>query len=312
MYDGGELAKSDPLGFVLSAALYTGKAQTCKAYQSDWADFVRSLGFVNAKAAVASVLRNPATCGSAATQYIGILEARGLKGSTISRRLACLRRVVRVAAAHGIGGVFAVPVEYKADAADSPVGPERDDVTRVKRWLMERAESQRGYVALRDLAMFDLLYHGAFRQGEVRGLRVCDVDVEGRRVAMRRKGQNERHWVPVTAATALCLGDVLGLHPRRSEEAALFVSSQAHDGVELTASSVGRLVAGWCRAAGVARIRPHGFRHAAVTALIDGSGNFADAQALAGHKSPATTLRYDDAQGRRRVAASRLLQEGVL
>lgn len=52
-----------------------------------------------------------------------------------------------------------------------------------------------------------------------------------------------------------------------------------------------------CRGAGVPRISPHGFRHSAITRVLEATGDIAVAQQVAGHESVVTTMRYDRRTG---------------
>jgi integrase len=55
----------------------------------------------------------------------------------------------------------------------------------------------------------------------------------------------------------------------------------------------------------VGRVRPHGLRHTAITAVLDAGASTRDAQRFSRHKDPRTLLRYDDnrADLRGRLAA---------
>jgi integrase len=48
----------------------------------------------------------------------------------------------------------------------------------------------------------------------------------------------------------------------------------------------------------VGPVRPHGLRHAAVTAVLDAGASTRDAQRFSRHKDPRTLLRYDDNRNR--------------
>jgi integrase/recombinase XerC len=56
------------------------------------------------------------------------------------------------------------------------------------------------------------------------------------------------------------------------------------------------------------KARPHGIRHAAVTAVLDATGgDVRKAQAFARHKSAATTMVYDDNRADLGGQASKIL-----
>jgi integrase/recombinase XerC len=80
----------------------------------------------------------------------------------------------------------------------------------------------------------------------------------------------------------------------KADELALFVNTaQLKRGRRLTGQGLYHVVRSLGDAAGL-RARPHGLRHASITAALDTSNVVRAAQAHARHASPQTTMRYDD------------------
>jgi integrase/recombinase XerC len=79
------------------------------------------------------------------------------------------------------------------------------------------------------------------------------------------------------------------------DEPALLVNvAGLRPGLRMTGNGLYRVIRSLGDLAGV-RARPHGLRHASITAALDTSnGDVRAAQAHARHANPQTTMRYDD------------------
>jgi integrase/recombinase XerD len=147
--------------------------------------------------------------------------------------------------------------------------------------------------ALRDRAILELLYGAGLRVSELTGLDVDDVDVEHGALRALGKGGKERE-VPVGSFAR----DAMDAYLRRGRpdlvgataRGALFVGAR---GGRIARQSVGRLVAGYARRAGIERaVSPHDLRHSFATHLLDGGADVRVVQELLGHASVATTQIY--------------------
>ena len=152
-------------------------------------------------------------------------------------------------------------------------------------------------VALRDLAIIELLYASAIRVSELTGLSLGDVDRTRLTVRVRGKGGKER-VVPFGVPAARALDRYLdrgrpGLL-RDGIDAllldALFLGAR---GGALTPRTVYQLVASLLAdLPGSGPAGPHTFRHTAATHLLDGGADLRAVQELLGHASLATTQIY--------------------
>jgi len=78
----------------------------------------------------------------------------------------------------------------------------------------------------------------------------------------------------------------------RSPEAPLFVATQHNRGeIPLSTNTIAQIVRR--RAGTTKRITPHSLRHTAITLALDGGATVRQAQYLASHADPKTTMRYD-------------------
>ncbi|MET4099843.1 integrase/recombinase XerC [Agrococcus sp. UYP10] len=216
----------------------------------------------------------------------------GMGKSTIARRSAAARGLSRWIAAHG-----------GADVAGRLRTPKRDrHLPRVlSRQVMDgvlgslaAAAGEGDPVALRDLAVVELLYASALRVSELVGLDVDDVDLERLTVLVTGKGSKERvvpfgrpaldavlDWMRVGRPQ---LADAERAHP------ALFLGAR---GGRLGQRRVHELVTALLEEIpGSGPHGPHTLRHTAATHLLDGGADLRAVQELLGHASLGTTQIY--------------------
>jgi integrase/recombinase XerD len=131
------------------------------------------------------------------------------------------------------------------------------------------------------------------RVSELVGLRLNDIDLEGRVLLARGKGSKER-MVPIGAPAAEAVKAYLStsrerlLKGRRSRE--LFVTPR---GARLTRQGFAKLLGRHARAAGIGRrISPHKLRHSFATHLLEGGADLRAVQAMLGHADISTTQVY--------------------
>jgi len=185
--------------------------------------------------------------------------------------------------------------------------------------LLARLEERAGggdALALRNLAIVELLYASALRVSELVGLDVSTVDLNRLTVRVTGKGSKERvvpFGVPAQRAVLRYLSEgrsVLvaaraeaapGAAPASRDAAdALFLGTQ---GKRLGVRGVYRLVAALLGdIPGNGPAGPHALRHTAATHLLDGGADLRAVQELLGHVSLGTTQIYTH------VSAERLKQ----
>ena len=147
-------------------------------------------------------------------------------------------------------------------------------------------------LGVRDRAMLELLYSSGVRVSELEALDVEHLDLEGREVRVRGKGNKER-MVPLGNAAAEALAVYLR-SARASLEGdgnpALFLNRY---GGRLSRRSIEKSVGKYAMLAGTRPgVHPHTLRHTFATHLIEGGADLRVVQELLGHSSPATTQIY--------------------
>lgn len=145
--------------------------------------------------------------------------------------------------------------------------------------------------ALRDRAMFELLYGGGLRISELTALDVDDLDRVDELVRVRGKGDKDR-VVPFgrAAGAALDAWLVRGRPRVGPEGPAVFVNTR---GGRLTRQGAWKVLKGHAERAGLSdAVSPHTLRHSFATHLLDGGADVRAVQELLGHASVTTTQIY--------------------
>jgi site-specific recombinase XerD len=142
-------------------------------------------------------------------------------------------------------------------------------------------------LALRNRALFELVYSAGLRAQEAVDLTLADVDFEQEAVLVHGKGGKERA-VPLGEEAAYRLRRYLDdgrPHLARGAVDALFLSAR---GRPLDTSTLRRLLP-----------NPHRLRHAFATHLLEGGADLRTIQELLGHASLSTTQIYSHVDAKR-------------
>jgi integrase/recombinase XerC len=213
------------------------------------------------------------------TAELGRARPRKLAPSTIARRLAAVRSLLRFTL-----GAARVPEAVAGPRRPRrlPDAPKADEVDGLLDALVGE-----GPLALRNRALVELVYSAGLRSREAVDLDLADVEFDQELLHVRGKGGKER-TVPLGEEAALWLGRyVREARPElaRGAENALFLSTR---GRRLDTSVLRRLVP-----------HPHRLRHAFATHLLEGGADLRVIQELLGHSSLSTTQVYSHVDGRR-------------
>jgi integrase/recombinase XerC len=146
-------------------------------------------------------------------------------------------------------------------------------------------------LAMRDLAIMELLYSSGLRLAELIGLNLGDLDVADRTVRVMGKGAKAR-VLPVgrKAITALQAWLKERGNIAKPAEKAFFVG---RNGRRLSPRAVQMRVAYWAKKQGLGQhVHPHLFRHSFASHLLESSGELRGVQELLGHADISTTQIY--------------------
>jgi integrase/recombinase XerC len=232
-------------------------------------------------------------------------QHRSRSPATLGRKLAALRTFFRWLVREGARDAdptLGLPAPRAPRALPRPIAV--DDVTALLDARTAPAGAARG--ALRDQALFELMYGAGLRVGEIVALDVRDLDLVRGEVRVWGKGGKER-VVPLPKAARDALRAYLD--ERRAPGVLaepLFVSLNAARGAKpqrLGARDARRRLRKRALEAGLAgRIHPHRMRHSYATHLLDMGADLRAIQELLGHASLSTTQRYTAVSAERLVA----------
>lgn len=213
--------------------------------------------------------------------------------SYVNNHLAALRSLVKFARRAG-AIVWALDVDdLRVEPPTDTAGPGLDGMVATLKAAANQPHPAR---AARDVAILAMFATMGLRRDEVVSLDLEHVDFKRSRALVKRKRKRVRVPVTMPEQTAQAVQAWLGY--RRPGPGPLFTSwavAKRREGSRLAESSVWAMVRKHAERAGIGAAWPHGFRHAAITAVLDlTNGNVREAQRFAGHSSPTTTMRYDD------------------
>lgn len=304
---------------------------TVRAYAGDLETFAR---FVDARGAEPDPMLIDLEL---LREWVWSQNDAGLAASSLARRTSTVRGFTSWLARTGRASADA-GARLRAPRPDRrlPRVLSRPQVDALLDGLVTRAATNDS-VALRDLAIIELLYASAVRVGELVGLDVDDVD-DARRVArVLGKGAKERvvpfgvpaaralrnylEWgrpaflahaessVPTTPSAApnrlaAPTPRAMSTPPAAPEaQRALFLGMR---GARVSPRSVYALVAGLLiELPGSGPSGPHTFRHTAATHLLDGGADLRAVQEILGHASLGTTQMYTHVSAERLASVYR-------
>ncbi|HWU57654.1 MAG TPA: tyrosine recombinase XerC [Microbacteriaceae bacterium] len=230
----------------------------------------------------------------------------GMAKSTLARRAAAIRSFTAwLARTNRVSRDVAVRLRSPRADRTLPRVINRAQMDGLLERLAQRA-GEGDAVAVRDLAVIELLYASALRVSELTGLDVDDVDLDRLTVRVMGKGSKERvvpFGVPAQSAIVDYLhGPRLALLHGASP--ALFIGAR---GGRLGTRAVYQLVAGLLvDLPGSGPAGPHALRHTAATHLLDGGADLRAVQELLGHASLGTTQIYTHVSTERLAESYRL------
>jgi len=259
---------------------------TVRAYVGDLTslvDHLARLGRTDLSGLDVAVLRS----------WLARQRTQGRARTTLARRASAARMFT--AWAHRRGLIDADPGSLLAMPKARRSLPEVLRVDEAATMLDAVADdaSDRDPIAVRDLALLELLYATGIRVSELVGLDLEDMDENRRVVRVLGKGRKERS-VPYGAPAEKAVRDWLAIGRRRlagpGAGRALFVGAR---GGRLGVRAARQVVHTRLRAVpGAPDLGPHGLRHTAATHLLEGGADLRSVQELLGHASLATTQVY--------------------
>lgn len=145
-------------------------------------------------------------------------------------------------------------------------------------------------LAVRDIALFELMFSSGMRVSEISNLRIGTVDLERRAILVRGKGNKERLIPICDFEVHSALVAYAGLQGVSRNGDTFFFTNRF--GRRLSEQSIRMALKRHARAANLERITPHVFRHTVATMLLEQGVDLRFIQAFLGHSSIVTTTIY--------------------
>ncbi len=210
--------------------------------------------------------------------------------SSVNRMLASIRGLHKFLVLEGI--------VHNNPAADikPPKMPQRlpkaISIAQMQR-LIEATMAEEEVIALRNRALFELLYGTGARVSEAVGLSIDDVDFNQATIRLFGKGNKERILplgrFAIDALNAYLVRSRPVLSRKGRGTPALFLNKR---GQTLSRQSAWETIQNVAQKVGLEGISPHTFRHSFATHLLQGGADVRIVQEMLGHSSVTTTQIY--------------------
>jgi integrase/recombinase XerC len=244
--------------------------------------------------------------------FMGELEGRGLKRTTIARKLSAARAYF--AFLHRTGEIPANParlVRVPRRQRALPGYITETTADRMFEMLERHVDADDSLVAARNLAIVELLYSSGLRLAELQQLDLLDVNLRQRQVRVLGKGRKER-IVPIGSQALLALvryttrRQTARRRPANARsEASGAESAPASDepvraplwlsirGSRLSGRQIRRVVSGVLDTVAAGEgLSTHSLRHSFATHLLNAGADLMAVKELLGHVSLSTTRIY--------------------
>ncbi|HNR52147.1 MAG TPA: site-specific tyrosine recombinase XerD [Deltaproteobacteria bacterium] len=213
---------------------------------------------------------------------------RGMKSTSISRRLSTIRQFYRFLLEEGC--VQKDPTRDMSRPKRGRYLPAVLSTEEVDRLL--DAPDVTTPLGIRDKAMIELLYATGLRVSELVGIEVHMVNLSVGYLLCRGKGGKER-LVPIGESALRWVGDYLStVRPMLAKPSShtLFCSKR---GAAMTRQNFWYMIRRYAAAAGIMKsISPHVLRHSFATHLLAGGADLRSVQMMLGHSDISTTQIY--------------------
>lgn len=260
---------------------------TVRAYRTDIATLLLHLHRLGARSLDDVELRG-------LRSWLAKQQTLGQARSTLQRRAAAARVFFTWAQHTGrSAGNPAANLRSPKVVRALPPTLDQADAAAMLAEAIATAQTAPGPVALRDVALLEVLYASGIRVAELCGLDLGDLDLDRRTLRVLGKGNKERTvplGAPALRALAAWLAEGRPELVRAASGTAMFLGER---GVRIDPRVVRRIVHRALRIIdGAPDLGPHGLRHAMATHLLEGGADLRSVQEILGHASLATTQIY--------------------
>ena len=234
---------------------------------------------------------------------------KGLKESTVNRRLAAIKSLVNYARQVGQCDYDLADVKYdKIKQYRDTTGVDTETFR-----LMFKVCDRSTVKGKRDYALLRLLWSNALRREEVSSCNVQDFDSIGGVLWIQGKGQvNEKEKIELGQVTIDAIQDWLNVRENLQPDWPLFIalnSANKNKNKRLTGCGLYYVINTLSQQAGLPKqLSPHQVRHSSITAALDQTnGNVREVQKLSRHADINVLMTYDDNRQKSQGKVTRLL-----
>lgn len=220
------------------------------------------------------------------TSFIEFCYDSGMRKSSISRKIACIRSFFKYLHRRDI---------ITKNPAATVHFPKKE--TRIPKFLrINQMEvlfdfEDDDFAGARDRAILELFFSTGARVSEIARARTIDLDLAGRKLKVTGKGNRER-MVFLTESAVKSLKKYFTLRERIFGETGGTIFINRHGGA-LTERGIFHIIDMRARAKGLFRkVSPHALRHTFATELINRGADIRAVQEMLGHKNISTTQVY--------------------
>ncbi|MFQ5660431.1 MAG: tyrosine recombinase XerC [Gammaproteobacteria bacterium] len=218
--------------------------------------------------------------------FIAKRHCRGISGRSLQRHMSAIRAFYRYLMRAGIASQNpALGIITPATPHKLPKTLDADQANR----LVEIKTS--GPLAVRDKAIFELMYSSGLRLSELVELDLDSIDFADAIVTVTGKGKKTRN-IPVGRYAVNAIKAWLSQRSNfaNSDQSALFVSNR---GKRISTRTIQQRLRDWAVKQGLAtRVHPHMLRHSFATHILESSSDLRAVQELLGHANISTTQVY--------------------
>jgi integrase/recombinase XerC len=217
---------------------------------------------------------------------LAVLHNKGLKPKTLARTLSAWRSFFNYLARQNV--VQANPCLGLRPPKSEKKLPNAPSVDAMAHLLEAEPD---GVWAVRDQAMFELMYSAGLRRAELIGLDISGLDLTAGEVTVTGKGSRMR-VVPVGSKALVAVRNWLAMRANvaRGDTEAMFVGAR---GARISATVLALALKQLALRQGItAHMHPHALRHAFASHVLQSSGDLRAVQEMLGHASLSTTQIY--------------------
>ena len=222
--------------------------------------------------------------------YIIDLKDRNYSSATVARKVAAVKSFFAFLVAER--KIQNDPTENISSPKVNKSLPKPLSLTEIDILLAEPAKSSTPE-AMRDVAMFELLYASGMRVSELMDLDVNDINLKAGFIRCLGKGSKER-IIPIHDRAVRSVKEYISeARPhllKSKEEQALCLNRR---GDRLTRQGFWLILKGHAKAAGIKKVvTPHTLRHSFATHILNGGADLRAVQELLGHANISSTQIY--------------------